>query len=313
MTAAVPPEALDVISAAATATGHIRPVPDRGADDLQGALAEVDFLVLDHERDDIRAILGQLPRLQVVQIMTAGTDWITPALPHRVTLCTASGSRDVPVAEWVLAALFGASTGLLESVRTQSAAHWEHFRHDEVTDKVVLILGLGSIGRAVQIRLQALGAEVIGIARTPREGVHSLQDFPELLGRADALVVLAPLTEQTKGIVDAAMLSRLRDGALVVNAGRGGVIDTPAPRGTTGGPNTRGTRCCRSRAASGRPSAVVRARRVHFAAHRRRQRCERDQGVGTRRHAAKALPRGRVTAQRRRGWLVARSHPLTGE
>jgi len=228
MTAAVPPEALDVISAAATATGHIRPVPDRGADDLQGALAEVDFLVLDHERDDIRAILGQLPRLQVVQIMTAGTDWITPALPHRVTLCTASGSRDVPVAEWVLAALFGASTGLLESVRTQSAAHWEHFRHDEVTDKVVLILGLGSIGRAVQIRLQALGAEVIGIARTPREGVHSLQEFPELLGRADALVVLAPLTEQTKGIVDAAMLSRLRDGALVVNAGRGGVIDTPA-------------------------------------------------------------------------------------
>jgi phosphoglycerate dehydrogenase-like enzyme len=69
---------------------------------------------------------------------------------------------------------------------------------------------------------------VIGVARRAREGVHATSELPELLGRADAVVVLAPLTADTRGLFDASLLARMRDGALLVNAGRGGVVDTAA-------------------------------------------------------------------------------------
>jgi phosphoglycerate dehydrogenase-like enzyme len=92
----------------------------------------------------------------------------------------------------------------------------------------VLILGHGSIGRAVQARLDPFGARVIGVASRARDGAHGPAELAELLPAAGALVVLLPLTPATRGLVDAALLARLPDGALVVNAGRGAVVDTDA-------------------------------------------------------------------------------------
>jgi phosphoglycerate dehydrogenase-like enzyme len=66
------------------------------------------------------------------------------------------------------------------------------------------------------------------VAREPRPGVHGVEELPSLLSRADAVVVLTPLTAETRGMVDAAFLAALPDGALVLNAGRGAVIDTDA-------------------------------------------------------------------------------------
>jgi phosphoglycerate dehydrogenase-like enzyme len=134
----------------------------------------------------------------------------------------------VPVAEWVIAALTGVATGLLAEARRHHEHEWKHFRPTEVAGTTVLIVGMGAIGQAVRRRLEALRAEVIGVASTPRPGVHGPEDLPDLLARADAVVVLAPLTDDTRGMVDAAFLGALRDGTLVVNAGRGPVVDTDA-------------------------------------------------------------------------------------
>ena len=92
----------------------------------------------------------------------------------------------------------------------------------------VLILGHGSIGRAVEARLAAFGARAIGVASRARDGVHGVDEKPRLLAGADAVVVLLPLTDATRGMVAAAFLARLRDGALLVSAGRGAVVDTDA-------------------------------------------------------------------------------------
>jgi phosphoglycerate dehydrogenase-like enzyme len=92
----------------------------------------------------------------------------------------------------------------------------------------VLIVGFGSIGRAVKRRLEPFGVTVIGVARHARDGVHATGELPALVERADAVVVLAPLTPETTRLVDAALLARMRDGAVLVNAGRGGVVDTGA-------------------------------------------------------------------------------------
>ena len=175
-----------------------------------------------------RVDFAAMPALRVVQVLSAGTDWIEPHVPDAVTLCNARGSRDVPVAEWVVAALLGATSGLLQCAREHDRHEWHHFIPGEVAGQTVLILGLGSIGQAVRRRLEALRAEVVGVAREARPGVSPVSELPALLPRAEAVVILTPLTDATRGLVDAAFLAALPDGALVINAARGAVVDTDA-------------------------------------------------------------------------------------
>jgi len=89
-------------------------------------------------------------------------------------------------------------------------------------------VGYGNIGRALARCLEPFGVEVVGVARRARDGARAEADLPELLPRADAVVLLVPLSDATAGMVDAAFLARMRDGALLVNAGRGPVVDTGA-------------------------------------------------------------------------------------
>jgi phosphoglycerate dehydrogenase-like enzyme len=91
-----------------------------------------------------------------------------------------------------------------------------------------MILGYGSIGVALESRLAILEAEVIRVARSARPGVYAADELPSLLGRADIVVVLLPLTEATSGLLDRELLGRMREGALLVNAARGPIVDTDA-------------------------------------------------------------------------------------
>jgi phosphoglycerate dehydrogenase-like enzyme len=226
--AAVPADALEMIRAAAPADVDVRAVPPAGDGDLAAALTDVVFLVAHHERADVLAALGELEALRVVQVLLSGTDWIVPAIPPGVTLCDARGTRNEPVAEWIAGALLGYTSGLLRSARRQHERVWEHFRRDELRGKVVLVAGYGSIGRELARCLEPFGVEVVGVARRARDGVHADSELPQLLPRADAVVLLVPLSDATAGMVDAAFLARMRDGALLVNAGRGALVDTPA-------------------------------------------------------------------------------------
>ena len=96
----------------------------------------------------------------------------------------------------------------------------------------MLVLGHGSIGRAVQARLEPFGATVTGVARHARPGVHPMSEAHALAGEAEVVVVLLPLTDETDGVVDGAFLDAMRPGALLVNAGRGRhvVTDDLIPR-----------------------------------------------------------------------------------
>jgi phosphoglycerate dehydrogenase-like enzyme len=215
--AAVLEDAYAALRAAAPSGVEVR----RLADGLDGAA----FVVPGGEE---RAALDALPGcadVRVVQTLSAGTDWVEAHVPPWATLCNARGSRDIPVAEWVVGALLGAR------YRQFQAAHrrvWDYAPPHELHGMTIVILGFGSIGRAVAERLAPFGVRVIGVASRARDGVHGIDELPALLPAADALVVLAPLTDATRGMVDAGVLARLRDGALLVNAGRGAVVDTDA-------------------------------------------------------------------------------------
>lgn len=217
MIAAVTGNAFDVCCELAPDTVDVRRLPD-GRDDAV-------FLLPDWADRETLQALPQLERLLVVQTLSAGTDWIEASVPAWATLCNARGARDAAVAEWVVGALLGDAYGQFEAARSR---RWSDALPRELQGTTVVIVGHGSIGRDVERHLEPFGVTVIGVARHARDGVHAVSELPDLVGRADAVVVLAPITPETTGLVDAALLARMHDGALLVNAGRGRVVDTAA-------------------------------------------------------------------------------------
>jgi phosphoglycerate dehydrogenase-like enzyme len=203
---------------------------------LEAALPEGIVLVGD-PRDDVRFAVPQwgvpfeparLPALEVVQVRSAGVDWIVDRVPAHVTLCGARGTRDGAMAEWVVAALLADLKGVRPFGEAQAAHRWQRLDIGDLSTLKVLVLGHGASGRETQRLLAPFGTEVRGVARRRRDDAYGMDELSSLLGWADALVNLLPLTAATRGIVDAEMLSRLPDGALYINVGRGPTTDTDA-------------------------------------------------------------------------------------
>ncbi|MFG1672833.1 2-hydroxyacid dehydrogenase [Micromonospora sp. NPDC049282] len=182
---------------------------------------------------DAGALLAELPDVEVVQLLSAGADAWVGRMPAGVTLCDARGVHDSATAEWVVAAILAALRGFAPLARAQARREWAYDEvapTDELAGKRVLIVGAGSIGTAVRARLAPFEVSFTLVARTPRpdEGVHGVAELPALLPAADVVVLLVPLTEQTRGLVDERFLAAMPDGALLVNAARGPVARTSA-------------------------------------------------------------------------------------
>jgi phosphoglycerate dehydrogenase-like enzyme len=202
-------------------------VPDGGA--LPPSAAEAEFYVPPFF-PALAAIeaMAQLPRLRVVQTLTAGVDKLLPHVPDGVVLCNARGAHDASTAEWVVAAILASVREFPYFATEQAARRWSYRATDCLAGKTVLIAGYGSIGAAVERRLAPFEVQVLRAARSARDGVSPASSIPELLPRADVVVLLVPVTRETVGMVDAAFLSRMKDGALLVNAARGSVVISDA-------------------------------------------------------------------------------------
>jgi phosphoglycerate dehydrogenase-like enzyme len=203
-------------------------------DDLD--LETIDFLIPAHSDKATLEALPGLTNIAVVQTISAGTDWVEGRMPPGATLCNARGSRDRPVAEWVMGALLGVSSRTLECA---PATSWSKLELEDLESWTVLIVGMGSIGRQVGAFLEPFGARVVGVASRARDDLHGIDELVGLLPSADAVVVLAPLTDDTRGLIGAAELAAMRDGALLVNAARGAVVDTDALVAEVTGPRLR--------------------------------------------------------------------------
>ncbi|MFI2711880.1 2-hydroxyacid dehydrogenase [Micromonospora sp. NPDC018662] len=182
---------------------------------------------------DAGTLLADLPDVEVVQLLSAGADAWAGRMPDGVTLCDARGVHDSATAEWVVAAILSALRGFAPLARAQARREWAYDEvapTDELAGKRVLIVGAGSIGAAVRARLAPFEVSFTLVARTarPDEDVHGVAELPTLLPAADVVVLLVPLTEQTRGLVDERFLAAMPDGALLVNAARGPVARTPA-------------------------------------------------------------------------------------
>jgi phosphoglycerate dehydrogenase-like enzyme len=215
-------EAVDTLPAGV----ELHLVPRKGA--LPPEFYEAEFLVPPYGSRRVLEALPRMEELRVIQANSSGVEWLLPHVPAGVTVCNAKGTRDVVVSEWVLAAILAMTKDLPHWHRQQEAGVWEPTLLNELTGSRVLIVGYGSIGRAVEDRLRPFEVSVERIARRARPGVHGVDSLAEQLPPADIVVLLLPSTPATDGIFDKATLERMKPGALLVNAGRGTAVDTDA-------------------------------------------------------------------------------------
>jgi phosphoglycerate dehydrogenase-like enzyme len=197
------------------------------AGDPTGDLLDAEFVVPPFAASQQNR-LARFPNLKVVQAQTAGVDWLLAAVPHGVIVCDAGGVHDIATSEWVVMAIMASVREIPRFVRLQDAHQWGHKHTRELAGRRVLIVGYGSIGAAVERRLNGFEVQITRVARRGRDGVHPLDDLPGLLPEADVAILLVPLTDQTRGMVDVGFLAKLPDGALLVNASRGPVVDAAA-------------------------------------------------------------------------------------
>ncbi|SDJ65433.1 Phosphoglycerate dehydrogenase [Nonomuraea maritima] len=177
---------------------------------------------------DVPGTLARMTSLRLLQTVTAGVEAYRPHMPEGAVLCNARGVHDAGTAEWAVGAMLAVLREFPGFVDAQRRGEWTYHHTGVLADSTVLILGYGSIGAALERRLAGFEVEIVRVARGAREGVHAMDELPELLPSADVVVLLVPSTPDTTGMVDAAFLARMKDGAVLVNAARGGVVDTGA-------------------------------------------------------------------------------------
>ncbi|MEU7039439.1 NAD(P)-dependent oxidoreductase [Streptomyces varsoviensis] len=173
-------------------------------------------------------LVRALPGLRLVQLLHSGTEQWAGRLPDSLLLSNARGAHGPCTAEWALAALLAVVREFPEAFASQTRGTWRPFAAETLEGKRVLIVGAGSIGAALRVRLEACGAGCTMVARRARPGVHGRDELSGLLPHHDAVVLAAPLTAESRGMADAEFLALMPDRAVLVNAGRGALVDTGA-------------------------------------------------------------------------------------
>jgi phosphoglycerate dehydrogenase-like enzyme len=200
-----------------------------GEHDPPSSIGEVEFYVMPYTFSQPTVeVIARMPALRVVQTLTAGVDHVRPYIPDGVTLCNARGVHDASTAELAVALTLASLRGIPDFVRGQDAGEWRFGFYPALADRTVLIVGYGAVGAAIERRLVPFEVMVLRVARRARDGVADLVALPDLLPRADVVILVVPMTDLTRGMVDARFLAAMKDGALLVNVARGPIVDTPA-------------------------------------------------------------------------------------
>ncbi len=218
-------------------------------------MVEVEFWIAPpftrHAQQQVPFLRG----LRVTQATVAGVDALLKLVPPGVLLCDARGVHNISTAEWTLAAILasikyfplfgglqrdGSWSRRLEAQERYYALHppvkrpYPHILCEELHGQQVLIVGYGAIGRAIEERLQPFGVHFIRVARNARDSagsrdkVYGVDSLPDLLPSADVVVLIVPFTSETTGMIGTKELALMKHGALLVNAARGPVVNTPA-------------------------------------------------------------------------------------
>lgn len=201
----------------------------RAGSQLPPSAADAEVLVAHGiEAEDASPLLAALPRLRMVQLLSSGVERWAPVVPQGVHVSNADHVHGAAVAEWVAAQLLAHCRDLATYRSKQQDRVWQAHRTGTLVGAKVLVFGSGDIGEGVRARLAPFGCELTMVGRSARDGVLDLATGVAAVADHDVVVLALPLDESTTAMVGPDFLASMPDGAILVNAGRGRLVDTDA-------------------------------------------------------------------------------------
>ena len=182
-------------------------------------------------------VVARAPRLRWIHSASAGVDRIsTPSVRQRGLVVTnARGVFSRPIAEYVVMMSLAVARRLPQLLELQRERTWQPLRGRELSELTIGIVGYGSIGAEVARLLQPFGCRILATRRHPERGadgveLYGLEDLREVLRASDIVVIAAPLTDETAGLIGAEQLAEMREDAWLINIARGRLVDELALR-----------------------------------------------------------------------------------
>lgn len=202
----------------------------RTADEFRAAQPGAEILFLNDFRTKLLREVGP-GGLRWIHTSSIGVDTLLTEeiVNSDIVVSNSRGVCERPIAEWVLGVLLMFTKDLRRTIELQRARTWQHRETEPLLGRKVLVVGPGPVGRETVLLLRAAGMDVTVVGRTAREdaqlgAIAPFGDLDVLLGEADDVVLTLPLTEETRGLFNAARFDKMRPGARLVNVGRGAVV-----------------------------------------------------------------------------------------
>ncbi len=207
-------------------------------DEVVARMPEARGLIVRNRTQVTAGLLSGAPELAVVGRLGVGLDNIDldACAARDIAVCPATGANSDSVAEYVVGAMLVLLRGVFRSNREMLSGAWprERLVGVEAAGRTLGLLGFGAIGQAVAARAGALGMRVLAHDAFLAEGdpgwrLAERASFDRVLAESDVLSLHVPLTPETRGMIGASELARLPEGAVLINASRGGTVDEAAP------------------------------------------------------------------------------------
>ncbi len=222
------------------------PVPDGLDHDI-----DVDVWIPDPYPTRAMRLWPRLRGVRLVLSLMAGTEWIPATVGPHVTICNGRGAHNISTAEWTVSAILAMLKHFPFFLEVQRAGQWKRrfeasanyaaisgdtrtlyppVMLEELTGKTVLLAGYGAIGKEIERMLATFRVEMLRVARSTRADppVHAVSELDHLLPQAEVVVLILPLSAETRGLIGTRQLGLMQQGALLVNAARGPIVDTDA-------------------------------------------------------------------------------------
>jgi phosphoglycerate dehydrogenase-like enzyme len=203
-------------------------------EEMEAALDDIEIAACQFPRD----LLLRARSLRWYQQWAAGANWLLrhpEAAEMDFVLTNASGVHAIPISEHIFALLLALGRGIDRSVRAQMHAEWTEWDEKsnvfELADKTMVLIGVGAIGERTAQVAAAFGMRVLGVRRNPERGAAGVEAMfgpdrlLDALPEADFVVITAPLTDETRGMIGERELRAMKPTTYIVNIGRGGIID----------------------------------------------------------------------------------------
>ncbi len=170
----------------------------------------------------------QMPNLKVLQMPNAGYDDALAYLRPGITLCNGRGIHDDSTAELAVGLTIASLRNFPTFALNQSKSKWVHTKEKSIYGRKIGVIGFGSIGSTIARMLSGFNCEVIGFTKSGRENTKAISELDKYLPTLDVVILILPLTDQSRKMFDAKRLKLMKDGALLVNVARGPIVETEA-------------------------------------------------------------------------------------